>query len=316
MENKVNDLLQLIKKSFPDVQFEIIHNSLSPSLKHFIIKDAKEKGFGSDHDLTIAIEKAYSEFVERKVFRELNKAFKGFETSNGFSAHKYINRSAENSTNEIIERDAFLISWTCQKAPYWIDRNEFSSLLKIENREILNQHTKNKLEINLGLIARTNNVITAVIKINDINKRHSYFYIDTKAGFDLAGLANDLTEGISFYSHFFLKSDKKLSAKKKLNEPIDHFFYYLKEHKGTEWFHKGASNVLDLEMKNIKTYTINPNDILDTQRKVNRVVCFAESNCFQDYYCGKFSQKKINIDRIIETFGKEYPLNKQVHPLS
>ena len=49
MEDKISILLRFIHSQFPQARFEIIHNSFSPTLTHFIIREgANEKGFGTD----------------------------------------------------------------------------------------------------------------------------------------------------------------------------------------------------------------------------------------------------------------------------
>ncbi len=143
MENQINDLLQFIQEKFVDTRFEVVHNSLSPTLKHFIIKDdLGEKGFGTDHSYLIAIEKAYSEYIERKTFHELHRIFGQFKTSNGFAAHLDPKRARQASVHELIERDAFLLTWHSGIAPYWLTEDELKALLLPENLKINLKHKK------------------------------------------------------------------------------------------------------------------------------------------------------------------------------
>lgn len=318
MENKIDHLLQFITERFSDIHFEIIHNSLSPTLKHFIVRDSNgEKGFGTDHNYCIAIEKAYSEFIERKTFQELHRIYGGFKSSNGFAAHINPKNARESSINELIERDAFLLTWHSKIAPYWMTEAEVKLVLFAENLYIIQKHKNLGLKLSLGIIATHGNLRTCITKVEGILNGKKIFYIDTKTGSDFNKILNALVESISYYTHFItLKPfSKKTLNLKKVNQPIDHFFYYLGFTEDITWFHKSSSKVIEIPKSEVNTYVFTPDNILDI-KKLKRTVSFSESNSMQNYYCGPFKINKVNTSRFQQIFGANINYNKQLHPLS
>lgn len=318
MENKIDVLLEAIKFNFADAQFEITHNSLSKSLKHFVIRSANgNKGFGADHNYTVAIHKAYSEFIERNTFKFLNVSFNDFKTSNGFSAHLTSEEARLNSIYELIERDAFLLSWHSKTAPYWLQMDDYNKLLSISNNEIVKNHTDHNLELQLGIIAKTGQVLTCIAKVSGVYKRKKFFFIDTKSGENLAETLNSLVESVSFFSHHIVMKNVKLrNSNFKIKNPIDHFFYYLNNTSiSTEWFQKGSLEILELPTLKINSYELNAEKILGI-RNLKRKVFLSESEDSQNYYCGFFNMRHINHDRFKKVFGYHFRYNKAVHPLS
>lgn len=318
MENQINDLLQFISERFPSTRFEVIHNSLSPTLKHFIIKDSiGEKGFGTDHNYDLAIEKAYSEFVERKTFQELHRMFGQFKTSNGFAAHIDSKRAKQSSIHELIERDALLLTWHSQTAPYWLTENEAKALMLPDNLEINSKHKELGLKLNLGIVAKHGEILTCIVKVQGKYKGKDFFYIDTKTGTNLITVSNDLIESISFYSHYIGLGHLSKSRYKvhKPKQPMDHFYYYLSHSIDVNWFHKGSSQVMAIPASKISTYILKPEEILGVEN-LKRVVSFSESDLMQSYYCGEFDLDNINSNRFHQFFGTKIKYNKQLHPLS
>lgn len=319
MENQIDSLLESINMRFPEARFEIIHNSFSPSLKHFIIRDNYSgKGFGTDHDCLIAIQKAYSEYVERKTLIQLDKLYGSFKSSNGFAAHLTKSLAKESSIFELIERDAFLIAWHSYTAPYWLSDIEIKKILGDENFLIVNEHNKFNLKLNLGIVAKSNKVLTCIAKVQGKYKGKDFFFIDTKSGTDLSRILNSLVEGITFFSHFLSQSDEHFNRRRgrKLIKPIDHFFYYLNTESEHKWFSKKTSKVIEIPAVGIQSYIFSPNELLGTLN-TNRYVCFSESKEMQSYYCGEFRlNKNININRFENVFDHNFVFNKSIHPLS
>ena len=317
MENKVNDTLQFIKERFPNSKFEIVHNSLSSSLKHFIIKSGTHKGFGTSHDILESIEKAYSEFIERRTLSELNAMFGNFKTSNGFAAHVNCVKAMMASKNELIERDSLLLCWHSGTPPYWLTSNEIRQLLNIENFEIFKNCMKKGLDLKLGIISQNADVFTCIESAFGKYKKKSFFFIDTKADFSLSGIMNDLVESIAYFAHFILLDNLHFVGKKskKLISPMDHFYYYLKSDANIDWFKKSSRYVLNFKPIDIKVYTLNPEEILGI-KDLSRDVSFAESDSMQTYYCGHFELKNINTKRFEQVFGTDIIYNKQPHPLA
>lgn len=310
MENQVNIFFNTVKSRFPNLKFEVIHNSLSSGLVHFVLRDHEAKGFGGANNQMLAAQKAYSEFVERKSMHELNKMFKSFTTSNGFAAHVNQAEAIKSSRYEVIERDAFLLTWHGKRAPYWIGNAELATLLIPENFGILKLHKKNNLDLQIGIIAISQNIYTAVSCVRMTDNR---FYIDTKTGDVLPDILNALVESISFNSHYILKGycRNSVSTPKK---PIDHLDYYLKPRKGLDWFFKGSDNVMELPLEEITTMDCCANDLLNIT--TDRFVYYSEAPGLQKYYCGKLLPVNKNKKRFESVFGKAFDINKQIHPLS
>lgn len=319
MENKINNILNLVSTNFSDVKFEIVRNSFSPTLVHFLIKDKlNEKGFGTDHNILNAIEKAYSEFIERKVFHELCRSFSEFNNSNGFAAHKTISQAKQSSIDELIERDTFILCWHGKKAPYWLSKIDINKILSQENIEIYNLHKKVSLNLKLGILSKNGNVFTCIAKVDGSFNGKKFFYIDTKSNSDLRYTLNKLIESITYYSHFISKGYlATLSHKKRivLNQPIDHLYYYLMKSTNIDWLDQGSNHVLDILPTQITSYCISPEQILE-KSNLKRKIIYSESNFMQNYYCGEFSTEQINLNRFYKIFGKNIDINPMPHPLS
>lgn len=309
MEDQVIPFFQTVKELFSSMKFEVIYNSFSSDMVHYVLRDHEARGFGGANNKILAAQKAYSEFVERKTMSELNKMFKSFKTSNGFAAHVNQNEAIKNSRYEIIERDAILLTWHGKQAPYWIKDQELESMLSSENKSILKLHENYGLDLKLGLVALSEGVYTAIVCVR---LKENRFYIDSKTGESLFDIFNALIESVTFHSHFMIQGykGKNISLPKK---PMDHFDYYLRPKKGLEWFFKGSHEVMELPAEEIITMDCHVDDLLNL--KTGRFVCYSEAPMMQSYYCGLLASNQ-NKERFLKVFGKELKLNKQIHPLA
>ncbi len=313
MEDQVVSFFHSLKEKFPSVNFEVIHNSFSKDLIHFVIRDENDRGFGGANSQLLAAQKAYSEFIERKAMGELNSMFGiAFKTSNGFAAHLTYEEAAESSRQEIIERDALLLSWHGKIAPYWVGEAELLPMLSEENKNIYHVHVAHKLELRIGLIAMSEGIYTA---LGCVKMPNGGFYIDCKSGAALAGLFDSLVESLTFLSHYIVKGyTKNLKIKTIPEKPMDHFDYYMKQRSDLDWFFKGSESVYEIPQGLIRTYDCHIDELLGVE--TNRVVCYSESLGMQTYYCGKLTKKSYNKTRFESIFGNSFTPNKQVHPLS
>lgn len=243
--------------------------------------------------------------------------FGQFKTSNGFAAHIDSKRAKQSSINELIERDALLLTWHSQTAPYWLTEDEAKALILPENLEINSKHKELGLKLSLGIVAKNKKTLTCIAKVEGKFKGKDFFYIDTKTGTNLIAVLNALIESISFYSHYVGLGHIGKSTYKtcKPNQPMDHFYYYLNHSIDVEWFHKSSSEVMEIPANKISTYILKPEEILGGEN-LNRIVSFSESSLMQSYYCGKFSMKNINLKRFHQFFDTKIKFNTQLHPLS
>lgn len=309
MEDQVISFFHTVKELFPSMKFEVIHNSFSPNIVHYVLRDNDSRGFGGAGSKTLAAQKAYSEFIERKTMGELNKMFNAFKTSNGFAAHIDQDEAIKNSRYEIIERDAILLTWHGKQAPYWVEGQELESFLSAENMNILNLHKSYGLDLKLGLVALSQGIYTAIACVRLKGDR---FYIDCKTGESLFDIFNALVESVVFHSHYIVQGykGKSVSIPKK---PMDHLDFYLRPKKGLDWFFKGGHEVMELPSEEIITMNCQVDELLNM--KTGRVVYYSEAPLMQSYYCGLLNEHQ-NKQRFLNVFGKEVKLNKQIHPLS
>ena len=89
--------------------------------------------------------------------------FGQFKTSNGFAAHIDSKSAKQSSINELIERDALLLTWHSLTAPYWLTEDEAKTMIFPENLEINSKHKKLGLKLKLGIIA-TNKKASSSLK--------------------------------------------------------------------------------------------------------------------------------------------------------
>ena len=95
---------------------------------------------------------------------------------------------------------------------------------------------------------------------------------------------------------------------------MDHLDYYLKPRNGLDWFFKGSHDVMELPLEEIITMDCYANDLLNTT--TDRFVYYSEAPRLQSYYCGKLISANKNKMRFESVFGKDFEINKQIHPLS
>jgi ribosomal protein S12 methylthiotransferase accessory factor YcaO len=67
-------------------------------------------GLGADFDPSLALIKAYVEFVERSVYVDEGEAY-GFSSTNGIAGHRFASLAKKSAISEIYERDSFLLHW-------------------------------------------------------------------------------------------------------------------------------------------------------------------------------------------------------------
>ena len=128
---------------------------------HFAVKSETFKtcGYGDGISLEQAQIKATYEFIERVVFKTMGYSS---ESSSGWAAHTSLAEARLNAKNELIERDAVLLSWLAKCSPRLRKDLKLSSFSK--TMEIL-EFSKQKNYVVLGAIVQqaSSKVLVAVI---------------------------------------------------------------------------------------------------------------------------------------------------------
>jgi len=101
--------------------------------------------------------------------------FGQFKTSNGFAAHINSKKAKQSSIHEVIERDALLLTWHSQTAPYWLTKEEIKALMLSENLEIYSKHKELGLKLTLGIVAKHENILTCIAKVQGNFKGKDFF---------------------------------------------------------------------------------------------------------------------------------------------
>lgn len=308
----LNDVIQL--KSYRDIlSDDFFHIGVTADLGQ--IKQAR--GFGSDGNKAIALQKAISELVERIAFLDFGNS-SIVATSNGFAAHPLLDQAINNSVAELIERDVVMTRWMLKIGPTWMEESLVDKIFGKWSSEILPLFGKKYFELKVGVWGSVGIYNVYVMSLK--SKRDNWgFSIATKASPNLE-MAMDALIGdcrraatvMESLGHSFGNVPPQISQ---ISSPMDHRTYYFNSSKlvGCDWFFESNMEAPSHEpMPRITTEEIILNIELPWSLKVAR----SSAPTLQQYFVGYPNSENINFSRLQSLGILGNQINQQLHPLA
>ncbi len=313
MENKkLKKVIEKIKTCHPTLKILIANDKIDKNLIHLQIDDQNSgdilRGSGTDHLTLVALKKAYSEYIER-LHMEYSKEMFHFKinSSNGLAAHPSFKQVIQKSREELIERDAFLLSWLTFTSPYWLSKSEMESLKLSPLFKFDRKFYNLQMAWKIGIVAKTGNIFTCIGMILPAGKdKHFGIAIDTASSTNLHEAIIKCFQGICYWATAVANrmNDGKVFKEKlpSIKKTSDHFEYYLNPKHTPEWMiNSSAKEILQLPYPtDIISLTIKP--IIQSAWPL--YVCHSTSQDHQPFYLGKPKDKEINLKRIKKIFKK------------
>ncbi len=308
MENREIDKdISAIKKFVPNLEVEFGRSRIAPELFKFHIYDDHAKGFGASFNLFDAFDKARSEYFERSIFQQESKIDSSIRSSSGFACHVGREEAELASLFEVVERDAFLLSWLTKSPPVWIDIDLAKEYAPEIDPSVFKSHG---VDLKIGFVAKVGEIFvaTSCIVIEKSTQSLVRFAIDTSAERNISKALKSVYKGALIRLESYLFSDRKLLSQSR--SPLFHLYSNSDYLTPSVWFVEGGDNLLEYEVPNhhFKHWEINVNT------KMYVVHCAAD---VQTYFCGDSIDAFINFKRIQQIFpGLDLTtLNRTVHPL-
>jgi len=275
-------------------------------------------GFAESFVEGLALHKAYSEYVERRVFEALTKSL-GLKTTSGMAAHPDHAAAMENAILELIERDAFLMCWLGKRPPLWL-LNEDISVLAGRAQACLEGIREHQMEPRIGLVAMTGDVFTVCGALMGAKFASPFgFIVATAAEKSLASCVEKTVLTLARYANVFVtRAGLGLplvdSSQAGNRDPVD---IHLKKSLDFDafsqcsWFFESSVEVLVLPTFEVSCEEL----VVDFPLAFPRSVALANAPDAQPFFFGETTTNLVNRGRIRSVFGGDGILNYQVHPL-
>jgi hypothetical protein len=308
MENReIDKEISAVKRIAPNLEVEFGRSRIAPDLFKFHIYDDQAKGFGASFNLFEAFDKARSEYFERSIFLQEAKTDSSIRSSSGFACHVNREKAELASLCEVVERDAFLISWLTKNPPVWIDIDLAREYAPEIDSSIFKIHG---VELKIGFVAKVGDIFVAVSCIVFEKGAQSLvrFAIDTSASRSVANALKSVYKGALIRLESYLFSDREILKQSRL--PLFHLYSNSDSLTPSAWFVEGGDNLLEYEIPkhHYRHWEVSINT------KMYVACCDAD---VQSYYCGDSIDAFINFKRIQQIFPEFdlIALNRSVHPL-
>lgn len=321
MENSVIvELIRTFKKLLPAAKITLVESKLSDNLKIFEIQDGKIRGSGAAVSPEEALNKAISEFIERRAFSENSKTLNA-QTSSGFAAHLNANLAIGASRTELIERDLFLVCWYAQVMPAWVPIEG----LKLSARifDFLNSFESLGIKIKIGVLAQCGSTTVSVglLHFGDYSNGAASYGLATEAANSLQTALDKVILSLARIAnlvitrkHSSLSLFEPISADE-VRSPFQHLEYYLNPVNRRfldPWWESTSTEVFSVEAEKICSRVIE-SSLADG---LGRKVAFSESDGVLNYFSG------LNVDMSavrgrLSSLGLQVKFDNTIlHPLS
>jgi ribosomal protein S12 methylthiotransferase accessory factor YcaO len=288
---------------------------------HFEVRSelSKISGWGDDRDSLIALQKAYSEFIERNVYVQ-----KGFASTNGLACGSTRELATQSARLEFQERDAVMVTWLAKRPPTWLSDGDFfavSSPWVQSTRAVIE---RSGAVLRLGVLASTTDGIVTVAAIDSRNAAPVTFggVFGFAAAHNLhSGFEHCVREISRYYAHIVARWREGVhpsgnSAPLALTDatnPESHFQFLLhpENFHHIEWYFENSNSVLKLPPFII--------DVKEIHSQVNSwcslATMHATSAFGQQPFWGTPHPSCINIHRF-EQIGLSPIIRSENHPLA
>jgi ribosomal protein S12 methylthiotransferase accessory factor YcaO len=276
-------------------------------------------GFGSGASPTEAVLKAYSEWIERRAFYELAPSL-GLRSTNGLAAHPVGELAIENAKLELIERDAFLVSWLARRAPYWLSEQEIADVDPAGSlRQQVELFAANHFALKLGVIGSSQG---AIVVVSAMTAQEPLWIaggaaIQTRASRNITdALLGAVQTQRAAATVVWNRQRQGLSPLKVgpsgLLQPSDLLSFYLNPTNAEvlSWYLNSSADAVAFPDADVAVETFTPTAAWPL------TVARASSPTMQDYFACGVPSDRINHQRLRSVFPGIRELNERLHPLS
>ncbi len=321
MENTESIISSIVSKHGDDISITMYEDMIDGEYVFCSIQCDRTgpQGYGVSSSEKLALAKAYSEFIERKVCWDLFSVDGLRLSSNGFSAHPQRGLAEKNAKLELIERDVVFCSWFLRRSPMWF--SELSNIPGIHCSTLKNfiALNLNGLECKIGIWGVSGDAFVTVALLSGSPFGYNLgFMLSSAADYTLASsIEKTLIEARSGANGILTRIKNNLPVCKDVSEIKsldDHRDFWLNKDNlsRASWLFNSSELVFDFPQVGVKCEEIQPSFVPAMPRTVMR----ATSDELQDIFFGNTEYKLVNMRRISSLGGCFEDLNMEPHPLS
>ena len=308
--------MNLKSLSLDNVHIEKHIDIVGGDLYHFSAIDPETdcRGFGTDHDESVALKKAFNEMIERIHWRHYSHLYNAKSTS-GFAVHDNSVLAQKNALAELIERDAFLSNWLIKQSPNWIPRNSLPNTI---NKRKINWHFFESMGgvCQIGILKKCfdHTCVVGVLYAKDKQEFGGVF--SSAANIDI----NLAIQSVYFElrrAALMIKGRKKSQNtiwkdfdEDEVKTASDHLEFYLNpiNFANLDWFFENSEEVSE-NREDINFHHKDLDLILSPPWPI--AISFVDSDEVQKFFVGPTRDEKINLKK----FSLDLVLNRELHPL-
>jgi hypothetical protein len=287
---------------------------------HFSAAFMGSVGFGSDFKETLALKKAVNELFERITYKTTTQSTSA-RSSNGFAAHNSFDVASESAIQEIIERDAVLVTWLIKRAPRWLEISDLIAKIKPQFKDLVFLIESLNMQVHFGVLARTGPFVTIGGYLVDsfTPSRFGLLFSSSCKRTEAEATESVLLE--------ISRGIEMILSRIKLNKPTFnpvrdiseiknsamHLEYFLDptNFEKAAWVFSGSASELELPYYPPQVRKITANYLPSW----DFVVAHAADSRYQDLYFGLPSSFDVNMNRIADSTYNETKLNLGIHYL-
>jgi len=321
MTSTVSEGVQKILSVDPDVYVTSFEDTISHEVIFVDITSRASLlscGFAESFSEEVSLHKAYSEYVERRVFEKLASGL-NLRTTSGMAAHPNSELALEYAAMEMVERDAFLLCWLGKRPPCWLSCEEVAALAG-RTQLCLEGIRRQQMEPRIGIVALTGDVFTVCGALVGKNFSSPFgFVVTASADKTLRSCVEKTILTLMRYANMFVTRTRLglpllevdcVGNRERINL---HFNNSIDIASCTQsaWFFESSSDILVLP-----TFDIHFDELpVSFPLAFDRSVALARSADAQGLFFGATTADVVNRNRFHTVFGPETLFNNCAHPM-
>jgi ribosomal protein S12 methylthiotransferase accessory factor YcaO len=311
MENaKIERLIQKIEKKFGGGSVYRFNDWANTGVHHFVVCSENLEGYGSDFSPLVALKKALSECVEKKILQQYK-----LPTNLGSACHTNKTEAKKSALNELLEHDGFLCCWLMKQTPAWFSQKQLCQMQLPSFKTFISCLRLEKSSLKVGVVCITKNKYILIGRVKIHKNLNTGFVASTACNTSIhkACLAIYLTllrsTTILFHKDIFSSQQKEILFNRKFCIAESYKFNY-------NWFlKKRNSNIM-----NLPKFKPSIRSFENKLTKYFHLKFFiAKSAQCQKNFSGKTTPENINFKRIqlCKKFTEKLnqKINYLVHPI-
>jgi hypothetical protein len=309
-------MIQQVRQAHGEsIQLRSFFNPLSDAVFHVEIDDGNGAvGYGDGFSEGEALQKAYSECLERRHFQTLDAAI-GYP---GMASHPDRQQAEANARFELIERDVFLTTYLAKRPPCWLACHQTEPALPSSYSQLIQQLAAFGFSVRLGIVGTCDGAVVSVAALQEGGPTQRFGHSihpaadsDWKAAIRKSLLSAARSAGI-IQTKFELGEkafrDVEIFS---LSSPSEHRDYHLNPANVDKfsWYFSSVEDVVVLPPLEVTLTSLQA----PTPHAWTQYIAMASSTGAQTYFTG-FNRNRIHHERVGLLAGSE--LNMEPHPLA